>query len=166
MRLEKSSSSSSSSSSYHLLLPSSLIFHPSLFILHISSLILHPSSISSSFRMWHSAAETFCRWKGVADWKTAAMNRQGWYKYTSDFCSFIFQRRGCANACALIKWATRANAPLVYRFHSLTSSFILHPSSFILYPSSFSSSPSSSSSSSSSSSPSSSPSSSSSASSS
>ena len=25
-----------------------------------------------------SAAETFCRWKGVADWKTAAMNRRAW----------------------------------------------------------------------------------------
>ena len=43
------------------------------------------------FRMCHSAAETFCRWKGIADWQTAAMNGQQWYKYTSDFCSFIFQ---------------------------------------------------------------------------
>ena len=42
------------------------------------------------FRMWHCAAETFCRWKGIADWQTAAMNGQQWYKYTSDFCSFIF----------------------------------------------------------------------------
>ena len=23
-------------------------------------------------RMWHSAAETFCRWKGIANWKTTA----------------------------------------------------------------------------------------------
>ena len=45
-------------------------------------------------RIWHSAAETFCRWKGIANWQTAAMNRQGWYKYTSDFCSFIFQSWG------------------------------------------------------------------------
>ena len=43
------------------------------------------------FRMWHSAAETFCRWKGIANWQTAAMNTQNWYKHTSDFCSFIFQ---------------------------------------------------------------------------
>ena len=44
------------------------------------------------FRMWHSAAETFCRWKGVANWKTtAAMNTEDWYKHISDFCSFIFQ---------------------------------------------------------------------------
>ena len=42
-------------------------------------------------RMWHSAAETFCRWKGVANWKTTAMNREDWYKYTSEFCSFILQ---------------------------------------------------------------------------
>ena len=42
-------------------------------------------------RMWHSAAETFCCWKGKANWKTTAMNRQNWYKYTSDFCSVIFQ---------------------------------------------------------------------------
>ena len=42
-------------------------------------------------RMWHSATETFCRWKGIANWTTTAMNRQDWYKYTSDFCSFIFQ---------------------------------------------------------------------------
>ena len=43
------------------------------------------------FRMWHSAAETFFRWKGIANWQTAAMNTQNWYKHTSDFCSFIFQ---------------------------------------------------------------------------
>ncbi len=46
------------------------------------------------FRMWHSAAETFCRWKGIANWQTAAMNTEGWYKHTSDFCSFIFQSWG------------------------------------------------------------------------
>ena len=46
------------------------------------------------FRMWHSAAETFCRWKGLADWNAAALNRQDWYKYTSDFCPFILQSWG------------------------------------------------------------------------
>ena len=43
------------------------------------------------FRLWHSAAESFCRWKGWGDWKTAAMNTQRWYEYTADFCSFIFE---------------------------------------------------------------------------
>ena len=43
------------------------------------------------FRMWHSAAETFCRWKGIANWQAAAMNTQDWYKHTSDFGFFIFQ---------------------------------------------------------------------------
>ena len=43
------------------------------------------------FRMWHSAAETICRRKGIANWQAAAMNTQDWYKHTSDFCSFIFQ---------------------------------------------------------------------------
>ena len=45
------------------------------------------------FRLWHSAAETFCRWKSLGDWKTAAMNTQRWYEYTytADFCSFIFE---------------------------------------------------------------------------
>ena len=42
-------------------------------------------------RIWHSAAETFCRWKALGDWKTAAMNTQRWYEYTADFCSFIFE---------------------------------------------------------------------------
>ena len=37
-----------------------------------------------------SCHETFCRWKGSGDWKTAAMNTQSWYEYTADFCSFIF----------------------------------------------------------------------------
>ena len=45
-------------------------------------------------RLWHSAAETFCRWKGLGDWKTAAMNTQRWYECTADFCSFIFESWG------------------------------------------------------------------------
>ena len=77
-------------------------------------------------RMWHSAAETFCRWKGIANWKTTAMNRQDWYKYTSDFLFFHLPelRRamldsGCVNACAL-NGLPGPMRPLVYRFHSLT----------------------------------------------
>ena len=33
-------------------------------------------------------------WKGLGDWKTAAMNTQRWYEYTADFCSFIFESWG------------------------------------------------------------------------
>ena len=31
---------------------------------------------------------------GLGDWKTAAMNTQRWYEYTSNFCSFIFENWG------------------------------------------------------------------------
>ena len=46
------------------------------------------------FRLRQPAAETFCRWKGLGDWKTAAMNTQRWYQYTADFCSLIFESCG------------------------------------------------------------------------
>ena len=82
-------------------------------------------------RMWHSAAETFCRWKGIANWKTAAINRQGWYKkYTSDFC-FSSSRVEAGYArfrlckCLCLKWTTRGNAPLVYRFHSHSLNYMM-----------------------------------------
>ena len=87
-----------------------------------------PRNISkrgAPFRMWHSAAETFCRWKGIANWQAAAMNTQDWYKHTSDFVpSSSRAEAGYVRfqlcKCLCLKWATRANAPLVYRFHSLT----------------------------------------------
>ena len=31
-----------------------------------------------TFRMWHSAAETFRRWKSIANWQAAAMNTEDW----------------------------------------------------------------------------------------
>ena len=77
------------------------------------------------FRMWHSAAETFCRWKGIANWQATAMNTQDWYKHTSDFVPLSSKAeagyvRFQLCKCLCLKWATRANAPLVYRFHSFT----------------------------------------------
>ena len=75
--------------------------------------------------------KTFCRWKGLGHWKTAAMNTQGWYEYTSRFCSFIFEAWN--GPCLIptvhtrVPWMgyTRANAPLVFRFHSLTRTVTL-----------------------------------------
>ena len=81
------------------------------------------------FRLWHSAAEIFCRWKGLGDWKTAAMNTQRWHKYTAEFCSFIFEslRRplldsDCANACAF----SGLPGPMRHWFTGFTHSLWIH----------------------------------------
>ena len=57
--------------------------------------------------------------------KTGATNTQRWYEYTSEFCSFTSRVAVAYVRFRLYKRlclerVPRANAPLVYRFHSLT----------------------------------------------
>ena len=96
----------------------------------------------AKLRMWHSSAETFCRWKGIASWKTAAMNKQELSKMIQIYIWFWFfllpeLRRaildsGCTNASAL-NGATRAIAPLVYKFHALTLTVRCHALQIVFF---------------------------------
>ena len=99
--------------------------HRTIYQEHLQTLDIHFRKIIP-IHCWPSA---------VHDWKTAAMNRKGWYKYIPDFCSFMFQLLHLPTAsfskveavaiifrpwkCLCPTGVAKVNAPVLGKFHSL-----------------------------------------------